>query len=132
FWLNLHHFLYVLGRAENKERDMARDAVAGAPADQERALAKLSAKDQKVWREAVISYAAGPSKKDIVFDEPLPAVTKALSSAGNAQSLSGAEIDPAIATILESAAPIYRKAWWQRQQEANRRWQKSIKALLDR
>ncbi len=31
FWLNLHHFLYVLGRAENKERDTSREAVAGAP-----------------------------------------------------------------------------------------------------
>ena len=38
FWLNLHHFLYVLGRAEAKTTDSARPAVAGAPADAERGL----------------------------------------------------------------------------------------------
>jgi len=31
FWLNLHHFLYVLGRAEAKMADASREAVAGAP-----------------------------------------------------------------------------------------------------
>src|SRR6185295_12431259 len=72
FWLNLHHFLYVLGRAENKERDTSREAVAGAPADQARGLEKLSAEEQTIWREAVSLYAAGPSKKDLVFDEPHP------------------------------------------------------------
>jgi hypothetical protein len=32
-WLNLHHFLYVLGRARNNEPDSRRGAVAGAVAD---------------------------------------------------------------------------------------------------
>src|SRR5438309_1253849 len=32
-WLNLHHFLYVLGRAEAKTQDSSRDAVACASAD---------------------------------------------------------------------------------------------------
>lgn len=34
FWLNLHHFLYVLGRVEAKMPDIRREAVAGAPTDQ--------------------------------------------------------------------------------------------------
>jgi hypothetical protein len=40
FWLNLHHFLYVLGRAENKTRDASREAVVDAPADQKNGLAR--------------------------------------------------------------------------------------------
>ncbi len=132
FWLNLHHFLYVLGRAENKESDTARDSVSGAPADQESGLAKLSAKEQKIWREAVTSYAAGPSKKDIVFDSPMPAVTLALARAADAKTVAGSEINPEIAAILQRAAPIYRKAWWKKHHEANRTWQKSIQALLGR
>ena len=32
FWLNLHHFLYVLGRSANKTRDSSREAVVHAPA----------------------------------------------------------------------------------------------------
>lgn len=131
FWLNLHHFLYVLGRAENKETDTAREAVSGAPIDQEGEFAKLNAKEQKVWREAVASYAAGSSKKDIVFHDPMPAITNALARAAEAKTLAGSEIDPEIATILQRAAPIYRKAWWEKHHEANRNWQKSIAALVD-
>jgi hypothetical protein len=116
FWLNLHHFLYVLARAENKERDASREAVAGAPSDQERGFVKLSAKEQTIWREAVGSYAAGPGKKDLVFDDPLPAVTNALARAG----------------ILQRAAPIYRKAWWKKHYDTNRNWEKAIQALVDR
>jgi hypothetical protein len=122
----------VLGRAENKERDTAREAVSGAPADQERGFRKLRAKEQEIWRESVAAYAAGPSKKDLVFDEPLPALTSALARAGDAKSLKGSEIDLAIATILQRAGPIYRKAWWKQHRDANRNWQKSIQALVDR
>lgn len=132
FWLNLHHFLYVLGRAENKERDAAREAVSGAPADQERGLAKLSAKDRQIWRAAVTAYAAGMSKKDLVFDDPLPALTTALARAVDAKSLTGSEVDPAIASILERVAPLYKKAWWKKHHEANRNWQKEIQALVNR
>src|SRR6185369_3529582 len=38
FWLNLHHFLYVLGRAENKTRDSSRMAVVKAPNDQQQGV----------------------------------------------------------------------------------------------
>ena len=130
FWLNLHHFLYVLGRAVNKETDAAREAVSGAPADQENGFGKLNANEQKIWREAVASYAAGLSKKDIVFDSPMPAVTNALARNRDAKTLSGSEIDSEIATILQCAAPIYRKAWWKQHHDANRRWQKSMDALI--
>jgi hypothetical protein len=80
----------------------------------------------------VAAYAAEVSKRDLVFDAPLPAITNALARAGEAKSLTGAEVDPAIATILQRAAPIYRKAWWSKHRDANRNWQKSIQALVDR
>jgi hypothetical protein len=132
FWLNLHHFLYVLGRAENKERDATREAVAGAPADQERGFEKLTTTERGVWREGVASYAAGTSKKDLVFDDPLPTVTNALARAGDSRSLTGSEVDPAVAGILQRAAPIYRKAWWKKHHDANRKWHKVIQSLVDR
>ena len=132
FWLNLHHFLYVLARAANKERDTSREAVAGAPADQERRLAKLNAKEQETWHKAVDWYAAGPAKKDIVFDDPLPAITNALVSAGDAKSLNGSNVDPAFVATLESVGPIYRKAWWKQHHDANRKWEKMTHALVDR
>src|SRR4030095_13371583 len=111
FWLNLHHFLYVLGRAANKERDIARDAVAGAPADQQQGLGKLSAAEQKIWQEVVAAYAMTWSKKDLVFDDPLIAITSALANAGEAKSISRLTIDQPLVTVLQRAAPIYRKTW---------------------
>ena len=57
FWLNLHHFLYVLGRAEAKTADSTRDAVAGAPREAERGLASLTADEKRVWAESVTAYA---------------------------------------------------------------------------
>ena len=132
FWLNLHHFLYVLGRAENKDPLASREAVATAPIDMDRGFQKLSASERKTWREAVVSYARGISKKDLVFDDPLPALTSALATAGAAKSLTGTEVDSANATILERVSSIYRKAWWKKHHDANRDWQKSIQALIDR
>lgn len=132
FWLNLNHFLYVLGRAENKEADATREAVASAPADQAKGLAKLNAKEQAIWREVVTSYATGFSKKDLVFEDSAAATTNALAQAGDAKSLQGVAIDPSLATSLERAAPIYRKIWWNDQRKANRAWQAMIKPLLAR
>lgn len=132
FWLNLHHFLYVLGRAQNKTTDSSREAVIKAPADQDKGLATLSESERKVWNEAVSAYAAGLSKKDLVFDDPLPAMTKALADAGEARSLSGTPVDPATAAILQRAEPIYRKVWWPAHQKANRAWRDSIQKLVRR
>ncbi|HSS21287.1 MAG TPA: hypothetical protein VLL54_14530 [Pyrinomonadaceae bacterium] len=131
FWLNLHHFLYVLGRAQNQTPDSSRLAVASAPADQEQGLAKLKEAQQKIWREAVTAYAAGPSKKDLVFDDPLPAVTTALAEAGDKPTLEGSAVDENVVKLLQAAAPIYRKIWWKSHQRANRAWQQSIQKLVD-
>ena len=128
-WLNLHHFLYVLGRAENKETDAAREAVSGAPADQETGFTKLNANEQKIWREAVALYASGLSKKDIVFDSPMPAITNALARKRDSKTLTLSD-HPEVVTILQRAAPIYRKAWWKKHHDANRKWQKAMEALL--
>ena len=130
FWLNLNHFLYVLGRAENKTTDAIREAVVRAPADQDQGFAKLSANEQSTWREIVTSYANGFSKKDLIFDESAASITSALAGAGDAKSLQGVTVDPALAALLERAAPIYRKAWWTDQRKSNRAWKTMIEPLL--
>ena len=63
FWLNLHHFLYVVGRAQAKTGDANREAVADAPAEAERGLRTLTAEEHRTWRDAVTSYASGLSLK---------------------------------------------------------------------
>jgi hypothetical protein len=131
FWLNLHHFLYVLARAQNKERDASREAVSNAPSDAQQGLTKLSEKERAVWRDVVNWYAAGPAKKDVVFDDPLPDITIALARAGDEKSLAGSNVDSTFVATLERAAPIYRKAWWKQHRDANLKWQKSIRALVN-
>ena len=130
FWLNLHHFLYVLGRAEAKTNDSTRDAVVGAPREAEQGLNVLTVEERRVWAESVTAYAKGLSLKDAVREAPMPDVTAAVAIAGDAPTLAGAEIDPATRDVLERAAPIYRKAWWLAHHAANVRWRDSIDTLV--
>ena len=87
FWLNLHQFLYVLGRARANAPDATRRAVAGAPADEERGLAAFPADEQAAWRLAVSTYQAGLSRLDTVWDKALVDVALTLSRAGDTPSL---------------------------------------------
>ena len=132
FWLNLHHYLYVLGRVEAKMPDIRRDAVAGAPADEAEGLKVLSAADQQVWREAVSFYATGLSRQHTVFDAGLVEVTNRLKRAASDQPASAATIDPALAAVLDRAAPLYRRAWWTRHRDSNRAWLKGMQEPLAR
>lgn len=128
FWLNLHHFLYVLGRVQAGMADIHRRAVAKAPEDEERGLAELSPKEQALWREAVAIYAEGPSQLDMVFDEQLLKTTHRLKDAESIESL---EIDPNWKAALEKAEPLYRRAWWPEHQAANEAWVEAIEPLLE-
>jgi hypothetical protein len=132
FWLNLHHFLYVLGRAQAGTPDRARRAVAGAPEDAERGLAALAEEERRMWREAVDFYAAGPSRLDAVFDDELVRASGALARAAAAGALEPGMVDEPLRGVLERAAPIYRRAWWPSHRAANQAWVAAVKALLDR
>jgi hypothetical protein len=147
FWLNLHHFLYVLGRAEAKTRDASREAVAGAPADAEKGLASLNEDERQAWRAAVTAYAGGLSQKDAVFDATLPALTTALARAGDATTLANqpagaangggatagtGAIDAATRATLEGVAPIYRRVWWPAHRASNEAWLRAAQLLVDR
>jgi hypothetical protein len=108
FWISLHHFLYVLGRAENRAPDRLRRAVADAPKDQEAGLAKLTPDEQAQWKAVVSEYAATWSKKDAVFDRDLFTFTGSLVHAASAPD-----------DALKRAEPIYRRTWWPAHTRAN-------------
>jgi hypothetical protein len=137
FWLNLHHFLYVLGRAEAKEQDASREAVAGAPADAEKGLASLSDAERQTWHAAVTAYASGLSKKNAIFDAPLPALTTALGRARDAATLANqpdaaGALDAPTRATLEDVAPIYRRVWWPAHRASNQAWRTATQSLVDR
>jgi hypothetical protein len=132
FWLNLHHFLYVLGRAEAKTRDASREAVVGAPEEAQKGLASLTEEERKAWVEAVQAYTAGPSQKDAIFDAGLIATTLALAAARDAPAPPREGVDPVVLSALERAAPAYRKAWWPAHRQGNRAWVGPMHDLLSR
>lgn len=132
FWLNLHHFLYVLGRADAKLNDAGRTAVANAPNEAKQALEKAEEQQGKVWAEAVTAYSKGLSLKDAIFDDPLPAIGLALADSHDAPNLTGAQIDRELRAVLERAAPVYRALWWPQHRAANEQWRSSTQALVDR
>jgi hypothetical protein len=118
FWLNLHHFLYVLGRAQNSSPDAQRRAVVNAPADQEAGLKGLSESDRQDWESAVRFYADGLSRKEAVFDQELIAATLAMRVPSNA-SAEALKVDPALRATLSRASQAYRLAWWPNHQREN-------------
>ena len=90
------------------------------------------AAERQAFEAAVEYYAAGWSRKTLVFDAPLPAIGGALERADNAPSLAGVSIDSAHARVLESAASAYRKAWWPSHQRANIEALNALQPLVDR
>src|SRR5258708_7164668 len=67
FWVNLHHFLYVLGRARNGTADSQRRAVREAPADLD-GFRSLQEQERQTWDDAIAHYGDGSSKRDVIFD----------------------------------------------------------------
>lgn len=128
FWLNLHHYLYVLGRVEAKMPDIKREAVAGAPADEAEGLQSLSESERAQWRDAVTAYASAFSKRDLVFDREAYTTTNALRRADEKDDPSMLKIDARVAAALAKAAPIYRRVWWPKHRDSNRAW---LEALQD-
>ena len=130
-WLNLHQFLYVLGRHEAQMPDRTRRAQVNAPNDEAVGLATLSPAEQREWRKAVTYYARNLSRRDTVSDQLLIKVGNALAAAGNRKSLEGAGLDAELVTTLENAMPLYRKAWWPAHEKANRAWVQTVRGLVD-
>jgi len=129
FWLNLHHFLYVLGMVEAKVPDATNPAMAGAAPDAERGLRTLNNEDRAAWIAAVHSYATGLSLRSNL-DRAMVTVTRALADVDDAPSLSGTMLDPAVVATLERAAPIYRKGWWPSHLAANRTRRAELERLI--
>ena len=130
FWLNLHHFLYVLGRAQAGMPDAKRRAVANAPVEQAMSIKGLNESDRLAWQQAVTFYAAGLSKQDTVFTGALIEVTNAMRVPGTTGA-KDLKIKPDLIATLERAAPIYRRVWWPSHEQANHARVREYSRLLD-
>jgi hypothetical protein len=112
FWLHLHHFLYVLGRAEAGLPDSQRRAVTGAASDQAAGLRDATPDEVAAWRAAVTAYVRGPSRLDAVADAALWRATSALAALADEQRLPESGVPDDMRVALDQAAPVYRRLWW--------------------
>jgi hypothetical protein len=131
FWVNLHHFLYVLGRARAGTPDSRRLAVVKAPADVE-GLGSRSVDERAAWDESIHYYAGGLSTKDAVFDDDLIQITRKLAAAPDDADPASLGIPPDLAATLKLAAPVYRAVWWPRHSRANTARRDDLQARIDR
>lgn len=129
FWVNLHHFLYVLGRSANGEADAARSAVAGAPGDTA-GFGALSPADKATWYDAVRFYQDGHSRRDAIFNDTLTRTTATLARAADRADLDALSLDADLVRTLERVAPIYRQVWWQRHERACETRTAELRAML--
>src|SRR5438552_10490109 len=119
FWLNLHHYLYVLGRAHGRMPDATQPAVASAPDDERQGLLLLADEERSIWDGSVTAYANSLSRESAVFQPPLAPMTISLANTGEATGFPATSFDSAARGALERAAAVYRKAWWPRHRAMN-------------
>jgi hypothetical protein len=113
-WLNLHHYI--------------RAAARGGPAP---ALTGLTEDEQKQWAAGVEFYKPYAAR-DVLFDDGMVAIQRALRGGEGKDSLDGIAIDAALKSTLERVMPIYQKHWWPQHDRANREWIAAIVPLVER
>ena len=131
FWLNLHHYLYVLGRARSGAPDAREPAVASAPDDEKQGLALLTDDERNAWSAAVETYSKGLSQQPSMFQNPLARITLSLAKTGDVPEFPVSTLGASERGTLESAAPAYRKAWWARHRARNERYIADLQRALD-
>jgi len=132
FWLNLHHYLYVLGRARNGVPDAKEPAVASAPDDEKQGLARLTDEEQRAWSSAVDTYAKGLSQQTSMFQNPLARLTISLAKTGDVPAFPATAWQQNDRATLEAAAPIYRKGWWTRHRTMNEAYIADLQRTIER
>jgi hypothetical protein len=120
FWLNLHHALYEHAQRQRVAQGAKLWRPPGFAVRPEQS--ELSFADQKIWKTAVDFYARTWADRDLLDDEALTAVKSYLSQHEDDAVLQDESLPKGLATILNQAANIYRRAAWQEQDEENRAW----------
>jgi hypothetical protein len=130
FWINLHHFLYQ--EALKQKRSRGADKSSAETGASVAKVEGLSAEQQRIWQGAVDYYQKAVITRDLLFDQGLIDVERSLADSEKAASLKDSGIEPALLSVLEGAAPVYRRKWWPEHERANRDWIAGILPLLEK
>jgi hypothetical protein len=127
FWINLHHFLYL--EAISKEPRKGTNSAIVSEADAA-TVNSLSVRERATWNAAVSYYAGAVIQRDLLFDSGMGVIKNQLEDVEASQDLANAAIPTALKLVLLNAAPIYRKYWWTRHNEQNRKWIAQLQPLV--
>lgn len=117
FLMNLHHFLYNL--ATHPDRLAAF-----------RQANTLSTQEGDALQQALAFYHADYAERDLLFDQDLAAIKRALSvDDDDRRDPQDLALPPALAAHLRATAPLYAHTAWPAHDAANRAWIRVASAL---
>jgi hypothetical protein len=112
FWVNLHHLLYGAAWARRPDTG-ARRWVLPAPLS-----AGLSTEERSAWEATIDYYDRHVADRDLLTGSGMTRLRVALA----AEDLASDAVGNELRTVLERAAPIYRRHFWPAHDRANRLW----------
>ncbi len=117
FLMNLHHFLVDAARHPGRLDSMNWDVPP-------------TAGEIAALHDAVAFYATTFGTRDLLFDDELRDVRHALARADDARRhAAGLGLPPALAAVLDRAAPAYARCLWASQDRTNRDWIVRVQVL---
>lgn len=116
FLMNLHHFLYNFATHPAQLEAWIRDSRA-PPGDAGR------------LRAAVAFYRANYAQRDLLFDDTMAAIKRALSVDDARRDPGGLGLPPGLVAALQAAAPVYARYAWPAHDAANRAWIERVTGL---
>jgi hypothetical protein len=119
FLMNLHHFLYNLAMHPAQLETWIQGSRA-APGDTGR------------LRAAVAFYRANYAQRDLLFDDTMASIKRALSVDDARRDPGGLGLAPGLVAALQAAAPVYARYAWPAQDAANRAWIARVTELDER
>jgi hypothetical protein len=116
FSMNVHAFLLD---ASSRQRDLSSYNWAATPTDVE----------SKALAMAIAFYQANYAQRDLLFDETMVGIKKALSVGDDGQDARDLKLPPALAETLNRVSPVYARCLWALQDSPNRDWIRQVQIL---
>lgn len=128
FWRCLHQTLYAFASHEPDAGRVRRIRLEPQDVAIGRALTGDAA---RTWSRSVQTYARSLSQRDLLFDDGMIAMSRALDAADDRPLQPDPALPMEIAATLVDAAAVYRQHWWGSHRTANDRWRAAAQPLID-
>jgi hypothetical protein len=116
FLMNLHHFVFDLAVHPSKLEEALRTEG-------------LTPSDADSLRRAAAFYQERYAQRDLLFDDAMTAIKRALSVEDDRRDPRGLALPDGLAAVLRDAVPVYERLAWPRDDAANRAWIAAVREL---